>query len=183
MRPLLLAIALSQATVLAQDPASPPAAASLDRILVVVGERIVTVTDLRREVWLAGLDAAEPGLIGLARPDPLERAVDAAILRGMAGDVRVYQPAPEAIAARLERLRAAVPDPAEWSSQLQAVGLDEDRLAGWIYSRLVVERYLGRAMGAVDTADAAAVVARARAILDEHRTRVVIRVVERPAWD
>jgi hypothetical protein len=183
VRPLLLAIALSGAAALAQEPGPPPAAEPLDRILVVVGERIVTVTDLRREVWMAGLDAAEPGLLGLARPDPLERAVDAAILRGMAGDVRVYQPTPEAVAARLERLRSAVPDPAEWAVQLRSVGLDEDRLAGWVYSRLVVERYLGRAMGAVETADAAAVVARARTILDEQRTRVVIRVVERPAWD
>ena len=183
MRLLLLALALAAAPAFAQDGAPPPAALGLDRILVVVGDRIVTVTDLRREVWFGGLGAEETSLLDLARPDPLERAVDAAILRGMAGDVRVYQPTAEAVAARVARARAAVPDPADWAQQLQAVGLDEDRLAGWIYSRLVVERFLGRAMGAVDTADAAAVLGRARAILDEQRTRVVIRVVERPAWD
>jgi len=81
------------------------------------------------------------------RSDPLQFMVDAAIIRGLAGDVAVYQPSWGDVEGRLEHLRQSWPDPADYQAFLVAHGLNDDRLAGILYSRMVVERYVQRNVG------------------------------------
>lgn len=124
-----------------------PVAGVIDRIVVVVGDRLVTESDIALERELAARDPSPTAVLQARRADPLEFLIDAAIIRGLAGDVAVYQPSWSDVQTRLERLRESWPVPGDYEAFLQAHGLDEDRMAGTLYSRLVVERYVQRNIG------------------------------------
>lgn len=130
----------------------------VDRILHVVGDRIVTSSDLAFE---ADLDPHDQSPVpALDAPDYAleERLVDFAILRDLAGDVAIYAPSPAEVRARWERVRASWPTRDEHDAFLARWGLDDERLMGQLYSRMVVERYVlrnlapARGEGAMDEA-------------------------------
>jgi hypothetical protein len=111
-----------------------------DHVRYVVASRIVTASDILLEAVLAPYDRALLPIPGA--DDPEQRAVDMAILRERAGDAVIYRPSPSDVRARLDRLRAAQ-GPA-WEGFLATWGLDERRLEGILFSRMVVERYVLR---------------------------------------
>lgn len=115
-------------------------AETADRVRYVVGTRIVTASDVRLEAALALHDRSPMTLPGPS--DPETRAVDMAVLRERAGDAVIYRPSPSDVRGRLDRLRSACGT--EWSTFLDAWGLDEQRLEGILFSRMVVERYVLR---------------------------------------
>lgn len=116
----------------------------VDRILHVVGDRILTSSDLAFEGELAAHDPSPvPALADPAYPIE-QRLPDMAILRALAGEVAVYEPTPAEVRARGERLRASWPVREDYEAFLARWGLDEERLLGLVYSRLVVEKYVMR---------------------------------------
>ncbi|MDP2304598.1 MAG: hypothetical protein Q8P18_01055 [Pseudomonadota bacterium] len=119
----------------------------VDGILHVVGERIVTRSDVAFEADFDHRDASP--LAPLEDEGyPLEqRLVDFAILRELAGDIEIYKPQPAEVRARGERFRAGWPHPEDHVAFLARWGLDDQRLLGFLYSRLVVERYVARNAG------------------------------------
>jgi hypothetical protein len=119
----------------------------VDGILHVVGERIVTRSDLVFEQDFVSHDQSP--LEPLRDPAyPLEqRLIDYAILRDLAGDIEIYKPSPAEVRARLDRLHEAWSHPEDHAAFLARWGLDEDQLQGFLYSRLVVERYIARNAG------------------------------------
>jgi hypothetical protein len=120
----------------------------VDRILHVVGDRIVTQSDVEME---AEFDAHDIATVE-ALEDPAypveQRLVDYAVIRDLAGDVAVYKPPAADVRARFERFRASWGRPEDYAAFLARWGLDDDRMMGFIYSRLVVERYILRNLGA-----------------------------------
>lgn len=141
-------------------------AETVDGVMYVVGTRIVTRSDVALEDALAPFDRSPvPTLVDPARPTA-DRLVDIAVLRERAGDTDIYAPSAADVRARLERVRASV-GAAAWSGFLRAWGLDEERLQGLLYSRMVVERYVLRNLGASAGADPAAFDAWLRAQRDE----------------
>jgi hypothetical protein len=129
-------------------------AETVDGVLYVVGARIVTRSDVTLEDALAPFDRSPvPALVDPARPTA-ERLVDIAVLRERAGDTDIYAPTAADVRARLERVRASV-GAAAWTGFLRAWGLDEERLQGLLYSRMVVERYVLRNFGVSDADPAA----------------------------
>lgn len=143
-------------------------AAVVDRILHVVDQRVITASDVALEAEIDPYD--ESAVTALEDPGyPYEwRLVDYAILREAAGDVEVFKPSPDAVALRWQRLRARFPTPEAYAAFLARWGLTEDDLLGWLYSRLVVERYVERSLAG----------ARDRSYADwmaELRARAVIR--------
>ncbi|MES2642536.1 MAG: hypothetical protein V4850_23835 [Myxococcota bacterium] len=119
----------------------------VDGILHVVGDRIVTRSDLAFEADFDSRDASP--LAPLEDPVYLleQRLVDFAILRDLAGDIEIYKPPAAEVRARWERFRDGWPHPEDHVAFLTRWGLDDEQLLGFLYSRLVVERYAARNAG------------------------------------
>ncbi len=131
-------------------------AAVVDRVVLVVGSRLVTASDLAFEVELDTHDASPvPALQDRSRA-PAARVADIAVLRELAGDSDLYRPSSGAVRARWERFRDAW-GPGGYDDFLRRWGMGDDALLGFFSSRLVVERYALRAAasGAFDLDDPA----------------------------
>ena len=122
--------------------AAPPEPTLIDRVVVVVDDRIVTASDLALEEDLS-IRAPSPVLALALRP-PLDALIDRALIRGLASEVGVYQPSTADVRQRLAAIRATFPGAVEWAAFLDSHGLTEDDLSGRLFSQMVVERYVRR---------------------------------------
>jgi hypothetical protein len=119
-------------------------AETVDRILHVVDQRVVTASDVAFEAEIDPLDrSAVPALEDPAYPYEA-RLVDFAILRQQAGDVKVFAPSTAEVQARWLAFRDAWPTPEAYGAFRARWGLTDDDLLGFFYSRLVVERFVQR---------------------------------------
>lgn len=130
----------------ADGPGDTPArAVVIDQIVLVIGDRVVTTSELRLE------EALRARLPWWAPPQPegtstLQVVADAALIRALAGDAALYVPDDELVRDRAAQVRAAWGDPEAWQSFLLQHGLDEERLLTLVRSRLIVDRYLQRTL-------------------------------------
>jgi hypothetical protein len=168
VRPLLLLVLLH---------AAPARAEVVDRVLYVVEDQVVLLSDVQIDQAIGPLDASPSPFWTRPGVAPEQRVVDAAIIRELAGDVSLYQPSDAAVRERLEAIRLQFPDAAAWSTFLAGRGLEEESLAALLRRRMVSERYLARTLRA-DPADTRAFQAACDALLEEARPRVRIRYVE-----
>lgn len=182
--PALLLVALALGPVARAAPPPPPGPVLLDRVVAVVGDRIITASDVALERELAQRDPSPVAVIQERRREPLEALIDLAIARSLAGDVSLYQPTQSQVRERMGAVRGSWVDPREWEAFLDRTGHSEEQLAGALYSRIIAERYVlrnvtsraeGRASDREEGLDAARR-AYARWIADQ-RQRVLIRVV------
>lgn len=129
---------------------APARAEPVDRLLYVVGDRIVTAGDLAFELDVDAHDASP--IVALDAPEyPRDqRVLDLTILRALAGDTVIYRPTAEEVEARWELVRATWARAEDFEAFLARWGMDGDDLRGFLYSRLVVERYIRRVAGSVD---------------------------------
>ncbi len=161
----------------------------IDRVVAVVGTRVVTEWDLHFEQSMQEhLGCPQPVLCDPGQ-DPTERLSDRAILRGLAGDTSTYRPEPAEVERRLAELRDSWQRPEDYQAALTALGLDEEELAGLLFSRMVVERYVQRhvglplaSAGAAELLDpgaySAAFTERYQAWIQELRGQVQVRIIE-----
>lgn len=162
----------------AQDDAPPlPAAEPLviDRMVLVIGDRIITDSEVRLEAELRQRVA----WWGPPRPpgaDTQQIVADVALVRILAGDTSLYLPSDEAVRARAEQLREAWGDPEAYQGFLGRHGLDEARLAALIRSRLVVERYIQRNLSLAARAEGRSIDELYIEWIPEQRGRVPVRV-------
>lgn len=128
-------------------------AAVVDRIEAVVGERIVTASDVAFEAELDPHD--ESPVATLERPEYglRERLVDFAVIRSLAGDIEVFRPTPREVLDRWEQFRASWNPPEGYTAFLARWGMDDDDLRGFLYSRLVVEHYVARTLAVLSARD------------------------------
>ena len=177
----VLALALCGGAAMAQESASEaPNPMVLDRVVAVVDDRLILASDIALEAEIARREP--PGAAGLvwSRSDPLQSLIDASVIRGLAGDVAIYQPSVAEVRTRQLALRETFTDPADYASFLARYGLDEDRLAGVLFAREVVERYVQRnvLLGAEGArANPVAASARYDAWITEARAGASIRLV------
>ncbi len=135
------ASALFTAALLASSPAR---AERIDRVVAVVGDRVVTSWDLLLDDALEGhLPCPEPVLCDPARPT-LDRVVERALVRGLAADTATYRPDTEEVELRLVALRDSWERPEDYHLLLRSMGIVEHDLSGLLFSRMVVERYVQR---------------------------------------
>lgn len=121
-------------------------AAPLDRVIFVVGERIVTESDVAFETFFDNYDQSPiPALEDDSRP-VRERLLDIAVVRQLAGDISVFQPSAAEVRTRADAALAHWPRAEDGLAALRAWGLDEPSFLGLIYSRLVVERCIRRSV-------------------------------------
>jgi len=122
--------------------AAEPAPALIDRVVVVVDDRIVTASDIALEEDLS-MRIPSP-VLALALRTPIDALIDRAIIRGLASEVGVYQPSSVDVRQRLSAISTTFSGPEEWALFLDRHGLTEDDLAGRVFSQMVVERYVRR---------------------------------------
>ncbi len=172
----------------AESPPAPeaPAEAALaettevDRIVAVVGDRLVLLSDIQVELTLAARSPSPLSVLRRRQAEPLDMLIDAAILRGLAGETSVYQPSAAEVRSRLDAFQATFTDPADLRRWLDQSGLDDERLRGLIYARLVVERYVQRNVGLPSEAaneGAEASFERYRLWVEGQRSEAAIRLV------
>lgn len=152
---LVAGLGLVACLLLAPGSAGARGVMHLDRAVAVVGDQVVT----RSEVEIARLLAAHDrdGLAVLAPPagddaddDRVERWwVQQVVLRQLAGDVDVYQPGPAELRGRLQAVEQALVDDDRWPTLQHRLGLDRAGLEAWVRDRLVVERFVLRNIGAL----------------------------------
>jgi hypothetical protein len=153
-----------------------PSPVLVDRIIAVVGDRLVLQSEVELEREIASRSVYLIAALSSERTNAREWLVDMAIIRGLAGDVKVYQPASGDVVAAVERLKASYTDPADLARFYERFGIDEGRLDNLVYNRLVVERYIQRniALGVTDEELAS----HYRSWITERRQTVAIRQIE-----
>lgn len=148
----------------------------VDRIVAVVGERLVLQSDLDLEQALSPLEDSPVAALMGPSADPLQVVIDRAIIRGLAGNAAIYVPSDTDVRDRVTTIRSHFADDTAWNAFLLVHGLDADRLASLLYSRLVVDRYIERNLQQAERGAAAYA-----EWISHHRARVPIRLV--PAID
>lgn len=116
----------------------------VDAVVHVVGDRIVTRSDVAFEVDFDPHDRSPIPALDAPEYVVSQRLVDFAILRQAAGDIEIYRPRTEDVSARWARFRDAWARPEDYSAFLLRWGMDDRALQGFLYSRLVVERFVAR---------------------------------------
>ncbi len=152
----------------------------IDRVVMVVGDRLITASDVQLEQALAAREPSPVVPLEAARPQTLAFLRDVAIIRGMAGETAVYRPTQAEVRGRLDSLRATWPDRASWEAFLQEHGLTPERLEALIFSRMVVERYVQRNVGLAARSageDRDAYVTRFNEWMIQQRLRVPVRIL------
>ena len=150
---------------------------TIDRVVAAVGEQLVTESDVTLEQELAQMDRGAGPFWDFDHAVPLQRLIDASVVRQLAGDVNLYAPSEDQITARLEAVRRSAGDREQWQGFLRRHGLDEEALRTMLRRRLVVERYLERNL-ALQAASRTESIQRCDAWLAEQRSRYRIRIIQ-----
>ena len=125
----------------------PSAAAVVDRAVVLVGEAVITASDIRLH---AAMTAHDPSFLPILQSTPGESErgiIDATIVRQTAGRVPVYQPTQEQVDIRMNRFMDQWPTQNAYRLFLDTHGLTADRIRVLLRRRAVVERVVVRALG------------------------------------
>lgn len=129
---MLLMVALAQAEV-------------VDRIVSVVGQDVVTQSDVEFELALAERDASPIPVFEAG--EVLARVEDYQILRRLASSVRLFQPDPSEVEERLRAFAESFALRADYADFLRRWGLDGYGLRGELAMRMLCERYVQRNVG------------------------------------
>jgi len=170
---LLVVLSLLSSAWAQSSPDRAPAI--IDRVVVVVGPRVITASELRLSIAMDAHDSSPIEVLRGHTADPQERLVNRRILRSLAGEVRVYQPAEVDVRARLDKLKTSWVQLSDYRIFLLRNGLDEERLLRELAERMVVERYIRRNLAG--QGDAQPTMAQYRKWMAQYRADVRIRKV------
>jgi hypothetical protein len=157
-----------------------PGEVVMDRVVAVVGSRVLTASNLRLEAALQAHDSSPLPLIHEVPESPLQALIDLALIRHKAGNISLYQPAAPEVRARLYLLRNSWTDPREFDLFLEVWHLEEEDLESLIYTRLVAENFVHRQVILASQGQhesAAALEDRYRSWIEEVRAEIPTRVV------
>jgi hypothetical protein len=127
-----------------------------DRVVSVVGERVITQSEVELERAFAQWDSSPVPPLEQEPTDWLRRTEEMRLLVQLAGDVRVFQPDSVQVDARVKRFAEAFPSRSVFSDFLVRWDLDRQALYQRVYSQLVVEAYVERQIGLTLTQTGAA---------------------------
>jgi hypothetical protein len=149
----------------------------VDRVVAMVGTTVVTDSDLRLHIALCEGDESTAPVFSTDNSTVLDSAINAAIIRLLAGTVTLYQPNPAQLRARFDAYRDKWTDLSLWTAHLQSLGLDERRLLNALQQRMVVERLLSRTLGTPKPGEEAAWTQRFEEWIVRERKSIRIRLV------
>lgn len=127
-------------------------ATEVDRILFVVGDRIVTQSDVAFEAFFDDRDQSPVPAFEGRTADRERLLTEIAVIRQLASDIGVYRPANTAVRTRADAFLGTFANPEAGLRALADWGLDETAFLGFLYSRLVVEQYVQRDVAVGDSA-------------------------------
>jgi peptidyl-prolyl cis-trans isomerase SurA len=111
----------------------------IDRVLAVVNGEVVTLSDMRGVLRLR-LVRVEAGAGQIE--SALAREIDRMLMLEDVDRFAAPEPAPDALASRLDRVRAEFAEPGAFARALAAAGYDEEMLRGRVRDDLRIERYV-----------------------------------------
>ena len=119
--------------------ASDAHAEIIDRILAVVEEQLITLSDVRGVVRL-GLETVPPAddQIGAA----LDRLIERQLMLVEVERFAPAEPSPETVEARLNAIRARFPDALAFETTLQQIGWPVETVRRYLRDTLRIEAYL-----------------------------------------
>ena len=156
---------------------TPSTATVVDRIVAQVDDQLVLQSEAGLEEVLAGIDSLDTPFWDAGHKTPIERLVDAAIVRLAAGDIEIYQPEATALKARREAVRSRFASEDDWVAFLNRNGHTPQTFDTVLRRRMVVELYLGRNNQA-DRADSSLWLQACDALVDQLRERSRVRMIE-----
>jgi hypothetical protein len=121
----------------------------LDRIAVTVGQRVITDSDVRREIRLsAWMNAAPPDFSPASRRRAAERLVERALAQTEMEIGKYPAPAAAETEAQLAELqKERFPQPGALERALDAAGLTAAELRGYLSEQLAVLRFIDARFG------------------------------------
>lgn len=146
----------------------------VDRILYVVGTRVITASDLLFEEELDPYDQSPIPALDVPSYPVEARLIDFAVLRELASDQSIYRPEARDVRVRYEAVRGRFDSNASFGAFLRRWGLDEVLLQGFLSSRMVVERFVRRNASLEAGGDPTT---RYQGWMAELRTRVILRAL------
>lgn len=154
----------------------PVQAGVADQLLHVVGDRIITSSDVIFEAEFTQFDVSPIPPLNDPAYAMDDRLIDYAILRSRAGDTSIYKPASSDVEARYQAFVSRSPN---YALFLNRWGMSSEQFQGFLFSRMVVERVIHRTIGLTvprDAADYVAIYAEAyHTWMKSLRTTTVIR--------
>ena len=119
----------------------------VDRAVALVGESVITRTDVSLHSELSSIDPSFVPILKSTEDDAVQHAIDAAIVKQSAGRIPVYQPTAEQVRSRMVRFLDQWNSDTSYRTFLAVHGLTEDRLRTVLKRRATIERVVLRALG------------------------------------
>jgi hypothetical protein len=118
-------------------------AAIIDRIAVSVGNRVITATDLDREIRItAFLNNTKPDFSAANKRTTAGRMVDQTLLRAEIEVSRYLSPTPGDVDAGLKEVKSRYPDEAAYRAAMAPYGISEDDLKAMLLWQLTLVRFI-----------------------------------------
>jgi len=157
--------------------AQAPGIQRVDRAMAMVGSAVVTESDLRLHLAIGAIDVSTVPALQSNPETVLSDAIDAALIRLIAGRVAIYQPNPAQLRTRLGVYREQWTDVDLWDAHLKRFGLSDTRLSHTIQRRMIIERVISRALGSPKPGEEEQWRQRYDAWVERERQNVRIRIV------
>ena len=133
---LTLLIALAMAAVSVQESAAQ--AQVVDRLVAIVGEQAITLSDVRAARMLHLVETSA----GATDEALIAQLVERELMRAEIERFGMPQPPAETLDARLRVVRGRLPSADAWNGALEACGLSESRFRAWVADDWRIEQYL-----------------------------------------
>lgn len=136
---LTCAVGLSLAAGVGVGPARAQAQAQVvDRLVAIVGEQAITLSDVRAARALGLID------VPAGAPDEalIDKLVERELMRAEIERFGMPQPPPDVLETRVGSFRAKFASADAWTSALEACGLSESRFRAWVADDWRIEQYL-----------------------------------------
>lgn len=147
LRPLAVRVAVCLAVacaVLGAWPARAVAQSVVDRVVAIVGEQVITLSDVRAAEALGLVETAT----GLTREQLVTRLIERELQRAEVERFGAADIAPAVIDARAQAVRSRFPSAAAFAAALDAHGLSDARFRAWLLDDARIEQYVQQRFGA-----------------------------------
>jgi hypothetical protein len=115
----------------------------IDRVAVVVGNRVITDSEILREIRLtAFLNGAPLDFSAASKRRTAERLVEQRLIRNEIDSSRYPAPPPDAVEQSWKEVQSRFPTPARYQQELRRVGITEEELKAHLQRQLTTLRFL-----------------------------------------